>query len=81
MSTSDQIKKFIEDELLDDSDVAIESGTSLFRDQLLDSLNLLSLIAFLEKNFSIKIAPSEVSIDNMDSIDSMSAFVEKKQSQ
>lgn len=80
MPTYEQIKTFIEDELLADADIDIENDTSLFRDQLLDSLNLLSLISFLEKTFSIKISPSEVSIDNMDSIDHMAAFIEKKQS-
>lgn len=80
MSADEQIKDFIKDELLADADTNIENDTSLFRDKILDSLNLLSLIFFLEKNFSIKISPSEVSFENIDTIDRMAAFVEKKQS-
>ena len=78
MSTKETIKDFIENDLIEDDDVEINEETSLFREQLLDSLNLLSLIAFIEKQFQIKISPSEVSIDNIDTINNIAAFVERK---
>ena len=68
MSTKEIIKDYIENDLIEDDDVEVSEETSLFRDQLLDSLNLLSLITFIEKQFQIKISPSEVSIDNIDTI-------------
>ena len=78
MSTKEIIKDYIENDLIEDDDVEVSEETSLFRDQLLDSLNLLSLITFIEKQFQIKISPSEVSIDNIDTINNIAAFVERK---
>ena len=47
MSDADTILEFIRDEAdLDEGEVTAE--TSLFRDQLLDSMNLTAVIAFLE---------------------------------
>lgn len=81
MEMQQQVIDFIKDELVDDPETEILSDTSLFRDQVLDSLNLLALIGHLEKSYSIKIAPSEVSMDNLDSVASIIKFVEQKRGQ
>ena len=78
MSNAESIITYIKDELLEDEDVDITIETSLFRDKLLDSLSLLSLISFIEKTFSIKISTSEVSIDNLDTVSSILNFVDRK---
>lgn len=77
MGKEQKIIEFIEDELLDEPE-DIELETSLFQDRLLDSLNLVMLISFLEKEFSIKIATSEVSIDNLDTVARIVGFIERK---
>jgi len=59
MEIQQQVIDFIRDELVDDPETEILADTSLFRDQVLDSLNLLALIGHLEKSYAIKIAPSE----------------------
>lgn len=78
MISKDQILEFITDELLDDDEVQISFDTSLFKANILDSLNLLSLIHFLESTCSFKIATSEVNFENLDSIDNMYNFLTKK---
>lgn len=80
MDRAQQILSFIEDELLDDPDVEVKPDTSLFQDRVLDSLNLVQLIGFLEKTFNVKIGTSEVTIDNLDSINNMIRFLDKKTS-
>jgi len=78
MSITEEIIEFIVDELLEDEEEEITSTTSLFKDQILDSLNLLSLIAFLEKTYSVKIAPSEVNYENLDSVENIERYLATK---
>ena len=77
MSDADVILEFIRDELLED-DVDIDEDTSLFRDQLLDSMNLTSLIVFLEQTFAIKIKAMDIVFENLDTVRHMLAFIERK---
>lgn len=81
MEMQRQVIDFIRDELVDDPETEILADTSLFRDQVLDSLNLLALIGHLEKSYAIKIAPSEVSMDNLDTVANIIKFVENKRGQ
>lgn len=78
MSRSEAILTFIRDELLDDDDVVLAEDTSLFESRILDSLNLLSLISFLEKEHGLKIATSEVNLDNLDTVTRILAFLDKR---
>ena len=52
--------------------------TSLFRDQLLDSMNLTSLIVFLEETFAIKVKPMDIVYENLDTVNHMLAYIERK---
>lgn len=80
MITAEQIKEYIEDELLEDDEFELSNSMSLFKERVLDSLNLLALISFLESEANIKIDSSEISLENIDSIDLMVAFVARKSS-
>jgi acyl carrier protein len=77
VSDADVILEFIRDELLEE-DVDIDEDTSLFRDQLLDSMNLTSLIVFLEQTFAIKIKAMDIVFENLDTVRHMLAFIERK---
>jgi acyl carrier protein len=77
MSKIDAIIEFINDELLDEPEDIVKD-TSLFQDRILDSLNLVMLIGFLEEKFGIKIKTSEVSIENLDTVAKMITFIDKK---
>ncbi|HQF52541.1 MAG TPA: acyl carrier protein [Thermoleophilia bacterium] len=77
MSDADTILDFIRDEAdLDEGEVTAD--TSLFRDQLLDSMNLTALIAFLEEEFAIRIKPMEIVYENLDTVSHMLAFIARK---
>lgn len=78
MNRSEEIIEFIVDELLEDDEEEITLQTSLFKCQILDSLNLLSLIAFLEKKYNIRIAASEVNYENLDTVENMELFIGRK---
>lgn len=52
--------------------------TALFSSKLLDSMNVLSLIIFLETTFQVKIPTFEVGLETFDTMDSISDYLEKK---
>lgn len=56
----------------------IEGSTPLFSSGLIDSFSLVSLLSFVEKKCAFKVAPMEVNLDNMDSIERLMIFIERK---
>ena len=77
MTDAEVVLDFIRDELLDE-EVEIDEDTSLFRAQLLDSMNLTALITFLEQTFAIRIGAIDVVYENLDTVRHMLSFVERK---
>jgi acyl carrier protein len=75
MDVKIKVKEFIVDELLEDESIEINSDTSLFSDRLLDSLNLLALIKYLEDEFSFKMDTIDITIENMDSLNLVERFL------
>ena len=74
--SKDDLLKFMQDELgIDTADV--QAGTPLFSSGIIDSFALVSLITFIEDRCSFRMQPTDVSIDNMDTIDSILAYVER----
>ncbi len=75
-STKETIRSFILDSInlpeLDNDDNLFESG-------IVNSLFAVQLMTFLEKSFNIEVTMDDLSMDNFESINSTSAFVEKKQ--
>jgi acyl carrier protein len=77
MTDAETILEFIREEAdLDDEEVTAD--TSLFRDQLLDSMNLTALIAFLEETFAIRVKPMDIVFENLDTVHHMLAYVARK---
>jgi acyl carrier protein len=77
MTDSETILEFIRDEA-DLEEGQVDADTSLFRDQLLDSMNLTALIAFLEETFAIKVKPMDIVFENLDTVNHMLAYVARK---
>ena len=78
MDQSSELLKYITDNFTVGNAAAVDADTSLFQGQVLDSLNLVELITFVETRFGIKVAPSEVSIDNLDSVSRIVGFIQRK---
>ena len=60
------------------SDVKVERDTGLLETGLLDSINLVGLIQFLEERFSIRIPDGDIGSDLFESPASLIAYVEKR---
>ena len=56
----------------------IEPGYQLLENGLIDSLDIVQLIAFLEEKFGITLVDNDFDISNFSTIESMVSFIEGK---
>lgn len=72
------LRTFLEDEL--GADLAeVENDTLLFSSGIIDSFALVNMMMFLETEGGFRISPTEVNLENLDSIDRILAFSNKSQ--
>jgi acyl carrier protein len=55
----------------------LEDEAPIFSAKVLDSLNSLKLLLFLEREFNLKISPFDVSLDEVDSIGEIARTVDR----
>jgi acyl carrier protein len=60
------------------SDVAVTPTTQLLETGLLDSINLVGLLQFLEERFSLSVPDSDIGADLFTSPASLAAYVERR---
>lgn len=79
MPTADLIEKFLAEELAaDGGSGSIARDEDLLAAELLDSLGIQELVAFLERSFGIEVVDDDLVADNFRSIDAIVEFVEKR---
>ena len=64
--------------LFTDDPSALGDGESFLEKGFIDSTGVIELTHFLEDNFAIKVEDTEMLPENLDSIDFLVAFVERK---
>ncbi len=75
--TQNDLIVFIVGELgLDEDEFDVD--TLLFSDGVLDSFSMISIISFIEKQAGIRVGATEVTLENLDSISRMMAYVQRK---
>jgi acyl carrier protein len=80
MSVKDQVRRFIlTNYLFTEDDRKLDDSASLMQGGTMDSTGILELIMFLEETFGIKVADEEMIPANLDSVQNVVAFVERKQ--
>jgi acyl carrier protein len=60
------------------SDQTIEPGESLVQRGVVDSTGVLELVEFLQQHFGIQVADDEITTDNLDTLESIAAFLQRK---
>jgi D-alanine--poly(phosphoribitol) ligase subunit 2 len=76
-----KIRQYLADTLLIEfgaADGAVAEEENLFESGLIDSFGFVQLVAFLEKEFDIKITDDEVMSDALSSFAKIRSFVESK---
>lgn len=75
MTSREQIRSFISDTFFVDE---FADGDSFLKNGIIDSMGMLELVVFLEKTFGIAIVDVELMPENLDSVDNLAGFIERK---
>ncbi len=73
-----RVRRFLEQNFLYGQTWNLADSDSFLEAGILDSTGVLQLISFLNESFGIAIADEEVTPDNLDSIDRIAAFLDRK---
>lgn len=65
--------------LFTEDDAALEDNVSFLESGLVDSTGMMEVIFFIEETFSISVDDTEMVPENLDSVESLVAFVARKQ--
>ena len=73
------VRRYIEENLLLGAGATLPGdGDSFLEHQTLDSTGFLELVAYLEEQHGFKVADDEMVPENLDSLDAIEAFVQRK---
>ncbi|MBV8050650.1 MAG: acyl carrier protein [Acidobacteriaceae bacterium] len=76
--THAELRRFITNNFLYGRDCGFRDDESFLEMGIIDSTGLLELINFLEKHYRIKVEDADLIPENLDSIDQLCEFVERK---
>jgi acyl carrier protein len=76
-STIAKLTEFMSEELGIDGE-ELNHDELLFSTGIIDSFSLVTLLSFIESEFSFRINPIEVILDNFDSLERMERFISEK---
>ena len=80
MSIQNDVKNFIiENFLFNNNQHKLNDDDSFLENGILDSTGVLELVAFIEENYDIKIQDEELIPENLDSINNLINYVQRKQ--
>jgi acyl carrier protein len=72
------VRAYVVEEFLLGNDVDLTSAQSLLETGVLDSTGVVELLSYLEETFGIEIGDQELVPANLDSIDKIVAFLDRK---
>ncbi|HYH18718.1 MAG TPA: acyl carrier protein [Azospirillum sp.] len=73
-----QIRAFIVENFLLGKDSGFNNAESLLESGIIDSTGIMHVVAFLEESFGIAIDDDDLIADNLDSVERIAGFVERK---
>jgi len=73
-----KIKEFIIENFLFGNDDGLKDETSFLEEGIIDSTGVLELVTYLEEEFEITIDDEELIPENLDSINNVTGYLEKK---
>jgi acyl carrier protein len=72
------VRAYVVEEFLLGNDAELTSAQSLLETGVLDSTGVVVLLSYLEETFGIEIGDEELVPENLDSIDAIAAFLNRK---
>jgi acyl carrier protein len=73
-----QIKKFIIDNFMFGNSNEIKDDTSFLGEGIIDSTGVLELVTFIEETFDLKVDDEELIPENLDSVDNLTGYLQRK---
>ena len=73
-----QIRDFIIENFLFGNANGLKDDTSFLEEGIIDSTGVLELVTFLEENFEIQVEDEELIPENLDSIDNVATYLDRK---
>ena len=77
-SIKGKLKNFIIENFLFGNADGLTDDTSFLEEGIIDSTGVLELVTYLEEEFNIKIEDDELIPENLDSINNVTAFLQRK---
>lgn len=82
MTMKKTIRRYIMENLLfTEDESAIQDSDSFLEGGIIDSTGVMEIIMFIEETFGIKVDDNEMLPANLDSINNLAAFIQRKQAQ
>lgn len=79
MGIDEQVRNYILEHILFSTDVGLLAlDESFLAKGIIDSTGMLEVIFFLEETFAIKVEDQEMVPDNLDSVQKIAAYVQRK---
>jgi acyl carrier protein len=75
---SEKVRQFITDNFLFGQQAQLSDTASFLENGIIDSTGMLELISFLEEEHGISISTEELIPENLDSVERISRFLERK---
>ena len=80
MTIKEQLKDYIARNLLfSDNGFKYADDDSFLEEGIVDSIGVLELVAFVDETFGVEVEDHEVTPDNFDSVNKLTAYVQSKQ--
>jgi acyl carrier protein len=74
-----KVRQFIQDNfIMGSASAAFADSDSFLGRRIIDSTGFLELVSFLEETFAIRVADEEMMPENLDSLDNIDAYVQRK---
>lgn len=73
-----EIRQFLLDNFLMAGNAAIADDASFMKGHVLDSSGFMELVLFIEETFGIKVEDKELLPENLDSLNNIEAFLNRK---
>ena len=81
MNETAKIREYIVENFLFGDGDSLTEETSFMEEGIIDSTGIRELVMFLEETFNMKIEDEELVPENLDSLNNISQFIDKKLSQ
>lgn len=76
----EKVRAFVFENFLFGNDEGLKDDTSFLDEGIIDSTGILELVSFVEAEFSISVEDEELIPENLDSVNNVTAYLEKKMS-